>query len=551
MDKVFAATRKAGDSLSPFQKMIDEMANMDSGGILGDFGKTISTFFSGAKLFESDASKTATSLKKVKSDLEAARLETEKFSKQLGVPINASAGIISAIDTLVDKASTADEKLRAVNDIINLMDGTSSTQDAVQKSNDSLRDFGASLQSIYETAAKEGLGLPDLFNKTTGEILTVSGAGSALRTEFKKVAEDGRNAAFKLAQAQADPQKAIEVLRTEMQKTRDKISEPLKLAGIPPEEIEKILAQLNLDPAKIEMLLNPESRDKAIADLKAAGVIAQDAVPTVTVPLDSDSAKFDTGVAEAEARGKGFSTNTFTPKLDADKSPFDGTLLGGIISGGQFAANIFKAKLDADKGGFDSITTSALIKGAEFGQKIWTAQVDATGNALTNVMSIWDTLSKINGNVFEASVNILGKVFGGSSADGSMHDGANWSKQFAPKFFANGGIENHTAQIAKPSSTLRVWAEPETGGEAYIPLASSKRARSTAILDEVAGKFGYQLVKNAQAFRNGGIVAGEGSGGGLSVHIDAAPGVAYQYAREVATEATTKLRDMQVLYDIH
>lgn len=56
-------------------------------------------------------------------------------------------------------------------------------------------------------------------------------------------------------------------------------------------------------------------------------------------------------------------------------------------------------------------------------------------------------------------------------------------------YYANGG-ENHVAQIAAAGAN-RVWAEPETGGEAYIPLAASKRARSTAILSEVADKFGY------------------------------------------------------------
>lgn len=63
--------------------------------------------------------------------------------------------------------------------------------------------------------------------------------------------------------------------------------------------------------------------------------------------------------------------------------------------------------------------------------------------------------------------------------------------------YANGGRrgERHVAQIA-PAGSWRVWAEPETGGEAYIPLARSKRARSTAILDEVAGRFGYSLVEH-------------------------------------------------------
>jgi phage-related protein len=69
-----------------------------------------------------------------------------------------------------------------------------------------------------------------------------------------------------------------------------------------------------------------------------------------------------------------------------------------------------------------------------------------------------------------------------------------------PIAYANGGVENHTAQIAH-AGAMRLWAEPETGGEAYIPLASSKRGRSTAILADVAGRFGYGLTQ----FADGGI----------------------------------------------
>ena len=59
-------------------------------------------------------------------------------------------------------------------------------------------------------------------------------------------------------------------------------------------------------------------------------------------------------------------------------------------------------------------------------------------------------------------------------------------------FFAAGGVRNesHIAQIA-PAGAMRIWAEPETGGEAYIPLAASKRDRSEAILTDVARRFGY------------------------------------------------------------
>ncbi|WP_026161594.1 phage tail tape measure protein, partial [Corynebacterium ciconiae] len=73
----------------------------------------------------------------------------------------------------------------------------------------------------------------------------------------------------------------------------------------------------------------------------------------------------------------------------------------------------------------------------------------------------------------------------------------------AESYAAGGRRETHTAQIA-PAGAWRLWAEPETGGEAYIPLAASKRNRSTAILDEVAGRFGYQLVdRSGEPYRGG------------------------------------------------
>lgn len=62
--------------------------------------------------------------------------------------------------------------------------------------------------------------------------------------------------------------------------------------------------------------------------------------------------------------------------------------------------------------------------------------------------------------------------------------------------------ERHTAQIQPAGGPIRVWAEPETGGEAYIPLAASKRSRSKQILAQVARKFGMQL----KGMADGGIL---------------------------------------------
>lgn len=73
-----------------------------------------------------------------------------------------------------------------------------------------------------------------------------------------------------------------------------------------------------------------------------------------------------------------------------------------------------------------------------------------------------------------------------SFANGGLRDALEGVRQFGR------GAEKHIAQIARPGE-WRVWAEPETGGEAYIPLARSKRGRSMEILRQVAERFGMAL----------------------------------------------------------
>lgn len=78
------------------------------------------------------------------------------------------------------------------------------------------------------------------------------------------------------------------------------------------------------------------------------------------------------------------------------------------------------------------------------------------------------------------------------NADGSITDyyanGGITRQRGGVRHFA-GGTENHIAQFA-PAGSWRVWAEPETGGEAYIPLAPSKRGRSRHIAEETVRRLG-------------------------------------------------------------
>lgn len=68
--------------------------------------------------------------------------------------------------------------------------------------------------------------------------------------------------------------------------------------------------------------------------------------------------------------------------------------------------------------------------------------------------------------------------------------------------YADGKTPNQAIiQQAVPGGLFQ-WAEPETGGEAFIPMGLNKRARSEKILGQVADMFGLMLV---QKFANGGF----------------------------------------------
>ena len=122
-----------------------------------------------------------------------------------------------------------------------------------------------------------------------------------------------------------------------------------------------------------------------------------------------------------------------------------------------------------------------------------------TKAALAGIAAFQKAIDALHGKSVTASVHYAytgklpngGRSTGGGSTFGEADGGT-------VHYFAGGGFENHVAQIA-PAGSRRVWAEPETGGEAYIPLAPSKRARSKAIWEET-----------------GRLLGAEGGSGGLS-----------------------------------
>jgi hypothetical protein len=165
-------------------------------------------------------------------------------------------------------------------------------------------------------------------------------------------------------------------------------------------------------------------------------------------------------------------------------------------------------KLDVEKRQAEA-KAKALKRTIDSIPKAKQSYIDERGSvpARIRIMELQDAIERLKNKTVTVTARITTGKFAGkalpiTSANGNIL-----------KRYAAGGFENHVAQIA-PAGAMRLWAEPETGGEAYIPLAPSKRDRSMQIWQETgkllganSGAGGPVALDEATLQRLGAIVA--------------------------------------------
>jgi TP901 family phage tail tape measure protein len=122
--------------------------------------------------------------------------------------------------------------------------------------------------------------------------------------------------------------------------------------------------------------------------------------------------------------------------------------------------------------------TGAFVEEVPRSSSNWRWPKFGAGGAVGEVMTLGDAFTRGRVSLDQAKITQLLQIAGG-----------------APR------REDHSPQIVNPGD-IRVFGEPESGGEAYIPLAQSKRARSTQLLAQVARAFGLGVTGLA----NGGVI---------------------------------------------
>ena len=211
------------------------------------------------------------------------------------------------------------------------------------------------------------------------------------------------------------------------------------------------------------------------------------------------------GDGTAQAQG------TMNSLLDVTRSLFGNNAAGAGTGAAQGTMN---SLVDVTRALFASNETAGGKNAAQ-------TTINSTADKTANIYAANKTHEGVNAanltiaGVVGKTVDIITRFFKqDANADGGIYNG-NGVRKFAGggilkgvktpqiKTYAGGGIENHVAQIARGAWPVRVWAEPETGGEAYLPLAKSKRKRSLEILRQVMEEFG---LGHLAQFADGGVM---------------------------------------------
>ncbi len=447
-----------------------------------------------------------------------------------------------AVQAFNDKAKTSDERVQALRTALDALKGnTMSVHEATARLNqtmltiddtmggniDKTEGWGKSLvgaDKLVDTSTKNGQMLNQQLQELRDGMLQVStSAREAADNDLMSMTEamnvsrdaasDAREKAIALAEALNIPKDQAEALANQMGLVPDELAMVVTTDGLREgtAAVVEMRTKLNELAPGVSVLVKAPTRG-AITELQALGYSVQ-RIPNsknvfVTAPTSGPRANLQalmTDIANTPDK-KNVTVQAIIQKAT------------GELKGIQQQVAGMKDKKSITVTAPTAVAQKAL---EDLGYKIKTVDgtdgkkvriTAPTETPLGNVQTIQRAINGLTGKTIHVTVqyNESGKpsvvrthADGGivHYAEGGIRAAASRIRAFAA------GAERHIAQIGKPGE-IRIWNEPETQGEAYLPLAKAKRKRSKAILDEVARIFGGMVVypgQGVQAFANGAV----------------------------------------------
>ncbi|GAA1111289.1 phage tail tape measure protein [Streptomyces javensis] len=499
--------------------------------------------YAGGKASKLEYTDTGERYKKAADALKSMRGEMEqgvKDAKRLAEAQNPSGKALSAYDKLklavgglADRTADADQRTRALKEALDLLSGGSvSVQAAQARLNEAILNANDAVDDQIKKSGDYGKSLLGL----NGTLNTASRNGQQLFNSLNGISDAAASsaiAAFDFAQKQGkDLPQSLQTARTEMTKARTAALDLLEQYGITGDKAKQVADAMGLIPGQVSILLQTQGVDQALAELlavqaefarfpdrrtvkvEALGEEAQkelkklgyaiELIPgtreyKITAPTLGARKELDELIAKMAATPshKNVKVDAATRAAIADLEEVQKRIRSTKGRTITMRAPTTEARRQLELLGF-------RIKNTK-GKKVTITA--PTGTPRTNV----DALSRSIESLRDKSVTITThrvEVFevrrtASSAADAIRRQARNLTKADGGvvDYYAKGGIqrggvrrfaggaENHIAQIA-PAGSWRVWGEPETQGEGYVPFARAKRPRSRAITEEIVRRLG-------------------------------------------------------------
>jgi hypothetical protein len=448
-----------------------------------------------------------------------------------------------AIADFNDKTKTSDERVQALRSALDSLKGnTMSIHDATARLNQTMLQIDDTMKDNIEHSdgwGKSLVGTDKLVNTSTKNGQDLNQKLEELRDGMLQVSTSAREAADNNLIPLSE---AMNTSRDAAESARAKAIELAEALGIPAPAAKALADQMGFIPDQITTLITTEGMPKATAEILGLRTQLASIPPGKGIQIKSPTIEART---QLELLGYSFQripgSKNVVVTAPSGKARIDIAALADDIAAAPDKKKVtVQAIIKQAAGDLKSVqqkvsglpkgksievktpTKTALSALKDLGYKIKTVDgshgktVKITAPNKTPIQQVQAIQGKINsltGKTVHVTVQysesgkpsvvsrhanggILRYAEGGINAIGAR-----------VRAFAN-GAENHIAQIAK-GGEWRIWAEDETQGEAYLPLAKSKRKRSKAILDQVAQMFGGMVVYPGQggprAFANGAV----------------------------------------------
>lgn len=470
----------------------------------------------------------------LKAQLDATNISMGKTALIGGAVGLALTGVITVVGLLMAAQAEARAKAEAYADTLEAGTNriTSATRDMV-KENLSMRGqyFWWENPSAYDTAEALGVSLDLVTDAATGNAKALRELDAELKALRPKDAfadsaemEAYENRVKTITDAVKGESGSIEeaIRRAEQKQAADKDSA----------DTSENAADAYIAEAKtVEDLSSKLS--KLIDTINAANGVGQDAI-TTNIDYQNALAKVDEVIQNARAGAEGYAL-TLDTNTQAGRDNMD--MLVGLARDAADAAQAqftldgsvdgYRQRLEGSRQALLDRIHELGLQGAEaeaLADKILRIPSESEWRMIAQTQEAQSEIDRFvelnNGKTLMLHAGLSIEDPAGRFADGGVVRG-----------YANGGIrfnaagnvyrpENHVAQIAR-AGEYRVWAEPETGGESYIPHAPSKRTRSEQLMGETASILGGTYIPSTARIEQ----PAPAGGGAITVVLESKGGI--------------------------